>query len=470
MVAMFLGAVEGTVVTTAVPSIVKSLNGFELISWVFSAYMLTSAISTPIYGKLSDLYGRKLMLSIAITIFLIGSFLCGFSHNMYELIFFRALQGLGAGGIFTISYTIVGDVFTLAERAKVQGWLSSVWGIASLVGPFLGGFFIDYLSWNWIFFINLPFGILCIILLQKNLKEAFEKTKHKIDFLGTMLLSVAILFILLSIMSAERTSSFLSTSVVIFFILAIVTFFAFYKVEQKAQEPIIPFEIFTKTNTVTNIIGFLASAVLIGSDVYMPIYIQNILGKSATISGLSLAPMSISWLIAAVILGKALTKYGERNVTIFSFIILIVGTILLATLGVNSPLVLSMLYTFILGIGFGGIFTIITIIIQSSVDFNMRGAATASNTLLRTLGQTIGVSIFGSMFNLSIINYFNKIGVQNIDPNNLYSKAEAGLKFTISNIKNSQISGIRNIFIVLIVLSVACLLLSFALPNKLKEN
>ncbi|QAA33336.1 MDR family MFS transporter [Clostridium manihotivorum] len=470
MVAMFLGAVEGTVVTTAVPSIVKSLNGFELISWVFSAYMLTSAISTPIYGKLSDLYGRKLMLSIAISIFLVGSFLCGFSHNMYELIFFRALQGLGAGGIFTISYTIVGDVFTLAERAKVQGWLSSVWGIASLVGPFLGGFFIDYLSWNWIFFINLPFGILCIILLQKNLKEAFEKTKHKIDFLGTILLSVAILFILLSIMAAEKSSSFLSTSIVIFFILAIVTFFVFYKVEQKAEEPIIPFEIFTKTNTITNIIGFLASAVLIGSDVYMPIYIQNILGKSATISGLSLAPMSISWLIAAVVLGKALTKYGERNVTIFSFIILLIGAILLATLGINSPLILSMLYTFILGIGFGGIFTIITIIIQSSVDFNMRGAATASNTLLRTLGQTIGVSVFGSMFNLSIINYFNKVGVQNIDPNNLYSKAEAGLKFTISNIKNSQISGIRNIFIVLIVLSVVCLLLSFALPNKLKED
>ncbi|GFP76032.1 MDR family MFS transporter [Clostridium fungisolvens] len=469
MVAMFLGAVEGTVVTTAVPSIVKSLNGFELISWVFSAYMLTSAISTPVYGKLSDLYGRKLMLSIAISIFLLGSFLCGFSTNMYLLIFFRALQGLGAGGIFTISYTIVGDVFTLAERAKVQGWLSSVWGIASLVGPFLGGFFIDYLSWNWIFFINIPFGILCIILLQKNLQESFEKKSHKIDYIGTITLSFAILFILLSILFAEKSHSLFSNNIIVCLIISISMLVLFCKVEKKAEEPIIPFEIFTKTNTVTNIIGFLASAVLIGCDVYMPIYIQNILGKSATISGLSLAPMSISWLVAAVVLGKAITKYGERTTTIFSFIVLIIGSVLLATLGANSPLFLSMTYTFILGAGFGGAFTIITIIVQSSVEFNMRGAATASNTLLRTLGQTIGVSVFGSMFNLSIINYFSKIGITNIDPNNLYTSAEGKIKYTVDSVINSQISGIKSIFFILVIISVVCLVLSFMLPNKLKK-
>jgi EmrB/QacA subfamily drug resistance transporter len=470
MVAMFLGAVEGTVVTTAVPSIVKSLNGFELISWVFSAYMLTSAISTPVYGKLSDLYGRKLMLSIAITIFLFGSFLCGFSTNMYLLIFFRALQGLGAGGIFTISYTIVGDVFTLAERAKVQGWLSSVWGIASLIGPFLGGFFIDYLSWNWIFFINIPFGILCIVLLQKNLQESFEKKSHRIDYLGTVILSLAILFILLSILFTEKSHKIFSTNIIVCFIVSILMIVLFYKVEKNAEEPIIPFEIFTKTNTVTNIVGFLASAVLIGCDVYMPIYIQNVLGKSATISGLSLAPMSISWLIAAVVLGKAITKYGERNATIFSFVILIIGSVLLATLGANSPLFLSMAYTFILGAGFGGVFTINTIIVQTSVEFNMRGAATASNTLLRTIGQTIGVSVFGSMFNLNIISYFNKIGINNIDPNKLYTSAGEKIKYTVDSIVNSQISGIRSIFFVLVIISVICLAFSFMLPNSLKES
>ncbi len=175
MVAMFLGAVEGTVVTTAIPTIVKDLQGFEIISSVFSVYLLTSAITTPIYGKLSDLYGRKNMLSIGIIIFLIGSFLCGLSQTMYMLIGARAIQGIGAGAIFTVTYTIIGDVFTLEERPKIQGIISSVWGIASLVGPFLGGILIDLLSWHWIFFINLPFGIISVVLIQRNLDEVFEK-------------------------------------------------------------------------------------------------------------------------------------------------------------------------------------------------------------------------------------------------------------------------------------------------------
>ena len=192
MVSMFLAAVEGTVVTTAIPTIVKDLNGFELISWVFSAYLLTSAISTPIYGKLSDLYGRKNILSIGIIIFLVGSCLCGLSQSMYQLIAFRAVQGLGAGAIFTVTYTIVGDIFTAEESTKIQGGISTVWGIASLVGPFLGGFLIENLSWNWIFFINLPFGIISIILLQKNLIETFDRKKHKIDYVGTLLFSSAI--------------------------------------------------------------------------------------------------------------------------------------------------------------------------------------------------------------------------------------------------------------------------------------
>ena len=176
MVAMFLGAIEGTVVTTAIPTIVRDLHGFALISWVFSVYLLASAVSTPIYGKLADLYGRKKILSLGVAIFILGSCLCGLSQNMYQLISFRAIQGTGAGAIFTLTYTILGDVFELSERGKVQGWLSTVWGLASLIGPFMGGFFIDFVSWHWIFFINLPFGILSLVLLAKNLDEHLEKT------------------------------------------------------------------------------------------------------------------------------------------------------------------------------------------------------------------------------------------------------------------------------------------------------
>lgn len=470
MVAMFLGAVEGTVVTTAVPTIVKELNGFELISWVFSLYLLTSAISTPIYGKLSDLYGRKNVLSVGIIIFLIGSSLCGISQTMYQLIAFRAVQGLGAGSIFTVTYTIVGDVFSLSERAKVQGWLSTVWGIASLAGPFLGGFLIDYLSWHWIFFINIPFGIMSIILIQKNLKENFERKKHKIDYAGTAALSASIIALLYGVLVGGESRSFYSLTIVVCLVITIIFLIVFYFIEKKAEEPIIPFDIFTKTNIIVNIISFLASAVLIGADVYMPIYMQNVLGFGATISGVSMAPMSVAWLMSAVILGKAIPKHGERVVIALSTTILVVSCALLPTLTVSSPLLLVIIYITIMGFGFGGSFTTLTIVVQSSVDYSKRGAATASNSLVRTLGQTIGVGVFGSMFNLSIVKYFSKLGIQGVEPNNLYSAASVNYGVSIDQIKASLHSGLYSVFILLIILTVVCLTLSFILPNALKEK
>lgn len=466
MVAMFLGAVEGTVVTTAIPTIVKDLNGFELISWIFSVYLLTSAISTPIYGKLSDLYGRKNILSIGIVIFLVGSSLCGLSRSMYQLIAFRAVQGLGAGAIFTVTYTIVGDIFTLSERAKVQGWVSTTWGIASLFGPFLGGFLIDYLSWHWIFFINIPFGILSIVLLQRNLRENFERKKHRIDYAGTIVLSFAIIVLLYGVLIGSKNSTFVIVSLILTVILLVI----FYFIEKKAEEPIVPFEIFTKSNAVVNIISFLASAVLMGADVYLPIYMQNVLGFSATISGVSMAPMSLSWLLSSVILARAILKHGEKIVIAFSTSIIVLSCILLLTLKVNSPLILVIIYAFIMGFGFGGGFNTMTIMVQSSVDYSKRGAATACNSLLRTLGQTIGISIFGSLFNLNILNYFNKLGIKGIELNNLYSMGNRSKGVSFDHIKMSINSGLQAIFISSIIIAAVCLILSFTLSSELKEK
>lgn len=461
MVAMFLGAVEGTVVTTAVPTIVKELNGFELISWVFSLYLLTSAISTPIYGKLCDLYGRKSILSIGIIIFLIGSTLCGLSRSMYQLIAFRALQGLGAGAIFTVTYTIVGDVFELSERAKVQGWISSTWGIASLIGPFIGGFFIDYLSWNWIFFINIPFGILSIILLQRNLKENFTKEKHKIDYAGAVALSAAIIVLMYGyLLFGENTFSII-TSIIITGIFLVI----FYFIEKKAQEPIFPFDIFTKTNIIINVISFLASAVLIASNVYMPLYMQNVLGFGATASGLAMAPMSVAWLLSSFFIGKAIPKFGERTVIVISIFIIVLSCILLPTLNISSPLILVIIYTSIMGFGFGGSFSTLTIVVQSSVDYSKRGAATASNSLVRTLGETIGISIFGIIFNLRIVKYFNNIGIKGIDPSNLYSSIGKYDVSYLEHIKLSQDSGLHMIYAALILITAGSLVLSFILPR-----
>ena len=469
MVAMFLGAVEGTVVTTAIPTIVKDLHGFEIISLVFSIYLLTSAISTPIYGKLSDLYGRKNVLSIGIVIFLVGSILCGLSKSMYMLIAFRALQGLGAGSIFTVTYTIIGDEFSLEERPKVQGSIGTVWGVASLLGPFLGGFLINVLSWHWIFFINIPFGILSIVLLQRSLKENFEKKKVKIDFTGIIVLSMAMMIFLNIFLDSGNFGIQKNLFIILSIFGTVLLLILFYFIERNAKEPIIPFEIFAKTIINVNIISFLLSAILIGVDVYMSIYIQNILGFSPTISGLAMAPMSVAWLMSSVILGKCIMSHGEKFVIMLSVFILFISTLLFATLNVHSSLLLVVLFSFVMGFGLGGAFTTLTIVVQTAVEYNKRGAATATNSLLRTLGQTIGVSIFGGIFNADIVNYFNKIGINGVDNHNLYTTA-SDVGVTGDQIKLSLDSATHIIYVIFILIATLCLILAFVLPKVIRKK
>lgn len=462
MLAMFLGAVEGTVVTTAIPTIVKNLNGFTNMSEVFSLYLLTSAISTPIYGKLADIYGRKNTLCIGILIFLSGSLLCGLSYNMYELIAFRAVQGIGAGAIFTISYTIVGDIFTISERTKVQGWLSTVWGIASIGGPFLGGFLIEYFSWHWIFFINIPFGFISILLLQRNLKEHFERINIKIDWIGLITLSCSIVVFLYAIISAEKNGKVYS---LILIFLSIIFLFVFYHAEKRAKDPIIPFELFTKSNIMANLVSLLASAILIALDVYIPLYIQSILGYSAAISGLAMAPISIAWLMSSVVLSKTIVKHGKYFCALISSIILLVSCILLVTLYLRTSLILIILYTSVMGFGFGGTFTTLTIMVQESVQYNKRGAATASNSLLRTIGQTVGVSIFGIVFNVNISRYFHRIGINNVDTNSIYSSGKIDNLISVGCIKDALEYGIHIIFIMMLIISIVSLVFAYIIPR-----
>ncbi len=468
MLAMFLAAMEGTIVTMATPTIVADLQGFELISLVFSVYLLTSAISTPVYGKLSDLYGRKNVLSIGITIFLIGCLLCGLAQSMTFLIVSRAIQGLGAGAIFTISYTIVGDLFPFEKRAKVQGALGTVWGISSLIGPFFGGVLIDLFSWHWIFFINIPFGLLSIIILQKTLVENFERKKHSIDYAGIFTLATAILVFLNIFLSTGSTNT--NQLAFIFGSIAMTTalLFLFYKIEKNAQEPIMPFDIFTKSSTFVNGISFFASAVLVGISVYMPLFMQNVLGFSATVSGLAMLPMSASWLIMSFILGRFLVRYGGKKVLIASSTMMLISAILLLTLGTGSSLVLVLIYLFIIGFAFGGAFTTLTIIVQDSVEQNKRGTAVAVNSLLRSLGQTIGISIFGGMFNLYIAKYFIQLGIEDVNSSNLYQ---------ITTITNEQIqlslhSSLHVLFIVFVLISALALIASVYMPkfNGQKAN
>lgn len=467
MLVMFLAAVEGTIVTMAMPTIAKELQGFELISLVFSVYLLTSAVSTPIYGKLADLYGRKHVLSISILLFLAGSFLCGLAQSMVMLIAFRAVQGLGAGGIFTVSFTIIGDEFPLEERAKIQGGLSTVWGVATLVGPFLGGFLIDVLSWHWIFFINLPFGLVAVVLLQRSLQETFVKRKQSIDYGGIITLSLAVI-VFLSIFVVDQNADslnyplFTGTALGIVILLLLL----FYKIEKRAQEPVLPFAIFTKTSVIVNLLSCLIFAVLMGIDVYIPLYLQTVLGYSPTISGLAMLPMSVSWLILSITLGKIIVKYGGKAVIVAANGVILSSTLLLITLGIATPVLLVLIYCFVLGIGFGGASTALTIIIQDSVDYHQRGSAVGANSLLRTLGQTIGISVFGNIFNSRITSYFIKQGIEGVNSSNLYQPSTSDLALTSGQIQLALNSSTHVLFIIFVLISGLSLILSLAMPGR----
>ena len=457
MVAMFLAAFEGTVITTAMPTIAKSLHGYNLISWVFSSYLLTSAVSTPIYGKLSDLYGRKKILSIGIIIFLIGSCLCGFSQNMFQLIIFRAIQGIGAGSILTITFTIVGDLFTLEERSKVQGCLSSVWGVSSLLGPLIGGFFIDCLSWHWIFFINIPFGIMSILLLNRNLDEQVSNTNPKIDYLGAFFLTIAIISILLCVFTSSKSGK------VIYVIYAIASLIIFYFIESKCEEPVVPFDIFSKDTILMNIIAFFVSAMLMAVQAYTPLYTQNVLGYSAKISGLAMAPMSMTWLLSSFALVKLLKKYGEKTMMLSSILILALTSCLLRFVTPNTPLIYLILIVFIMGAGFGGSINTLTIFIQSAASYEKRGAATSTNALIRTLGQTIGVSVFGGLLNSSVSSYFTNLNISGVTADNIYSSGAS-----LIQIKYAFFSGVHDIFYTLIFLTIICFIASTFISKKSK--
>lgn len=461
MLAMFLAAFEGTVVTTAMPTISKSLNGFNLISWVFSAYLLTSAVSTPIYGKLSDLYGRRSMIVTGIIIFIIGSFLCALSRSMIQLILFRTIQGIGAGAILTISYTIIGDIFELEERAKIQGALNTVWGIAGLVGPFIGGFILDYLSWHWIFLINVPFGIISIVLLMKGFDEKVVEKKSTIDYMGITILTAAIVALLFGTMQIEKDIIKMIPYTIVSLILLVI----FYFVEKKSAEPVIPFNIFNRTTIIINIIGFIASALIVVIDSYMPIYIQNVLGYGATISGLSLAPMSASWLLSTLTLGKLFTKVGEKKVLQICSGIMLISSCLFLILKSVSSLFVAIILVVIMGYGAGALFTIVTIVAQMGAKDSMRGVATSTNSLIRTLGQTIGVSIFGAILNNGIGNYFKERAIEGINSNNIFTAIDNNIIKAIDG-SNAVFNGIHSIFIAMVVVAFVGLIVTFFLPKK----
>lgn len=395
LIATFLTAIEGTIVSTAMPKIVEDLGGSELYTWVISVYLLATVISTPVFGKLADLYGRKLMFTIGTIIFLIGSMLSGLSQSMEQLVLFRLIQGIGAGALTTIPFTIIGDVFEFKQRAKIQGWISSMWGIAGIAGPLVGGFIVDTISWHWIFYMNLPFGIISLILLWVSLKEQIEKKKQVIDYAGILMFAICMTSFLYALTLLKEHKQ-LTGSITAFLVVALVGLCLFIWIEAKGKEPMLPLSLFKNPLiTVSNIAGFLLGFILVTVTFYIPLWVQGVTNLNATYSGIAMLPMSVTWPIGAIFCGKWLSNKSIAHVTLIGTLVIILSCTGFVFFQTNTPVPIMMVVTAFIGIGFGLAFTAFTVAVQSAVEWHLRGAAMGSHNLMKNLGQTIGIAVSG---------------------------------------------------------------------------
>ncbi|WP_455630737.1 MDR family MFS transporter [Megamonas sp.] len=463
LIAIFLSAFEGVVVSTAAPVIVKSLHNFEMISWIFSLYLLASAVSTPIYGKLADLYGRKRMFIIGILIFLVGSILCGLAQSMLQLVLFRAVQGMGAGAILTIGFTIIGDIFTLEERSIVQGGISTVWGVAGLIGPLLGGFLIDNLSWHWIFFVNIPLCIFCIYILSRYVHEQ-KPTKHpKIDYLGALLLSIAIGSFLYGVMTIS--GDFVLG--MILFIITTISGIIFYLQETKTPEPIVPLFILNRNSLVVNAVTFGVSFILIANSVYLPLHIQSIMGYSATVAGLSLIGTSAAWFLSSVSLARLMQKFEAKYIVMCACAILIFSCCLINSLHIDSPLWQMAIYVFFFGFGFSGTLNTLTFIVQDSVSYDKRGAAVGINMLTRTLAQTIGVTVLGAVINVYADIFISEHNLSGITMQNFYDNT-APMYYEL--LREALFFALNHVYLINIAVAAVCFFLAYFVPKYQQQN
>ena len=397
-----LVAIDATILATAVPSIVGDLGGFSQFPWLFSVYLLAQAVSVPVYAKLSDVVGRKPIVLIGIGLFLVGSIACGFAWSMPALIAFRAVQGLGAGAVQPMAITIAGDIYSVTERAKVQGYLASVWAISSVVGPTLGGVFSEFVSWRWIFFINVPLCILAAWMLQRTLHERIDRRRHRVDYLGAVVLTVSLTLLILAVLEGGQAWAWNSPQSWAAFVAGGALLGVFVLVESRAEEPILPLWVFSRRLLLTTaLISLGVGAIIIGLTSYIPTYLEGSLGVTPLIAGLTLAALTIGWPIAAARSGSLYLRFGFRPTVLIGMGIVVVGSVLLAaTSGFPSVIVVA-ITCFLIGFGLGLVATPSLIAAQSSVDWNERGVVTGTNLFARSIGSAVGIAIFGAIANSS---------------------------------------------------------------------
>jgi EmrB/QacA subfamily drug resistance transporter len=406
MVGLLLAALDQTIVSTALKSIVEDFDGLTHYTWVVTAYLLTSTASTPLYGKISDLYGRRPVFQFAIITFLIGSFAAGAATSMEQLIAFRAIQGLGAGGLMSLTFVIIGDIVSPRERGKYQGYFGGVWGLSSVAGPLLGGYFSDHAQilgvtgWRWIFYINLPFGIAALIITSISLHIPKVKREHSIDYLGALLLVSGVSSLLLGISVYGPQDGWQNSKTLLTIAIATVLILLFIFQESRAKEPIIPLTLFKNhTFSVTSVMAFIIGAGMFGAIIMLPLYLQIVKGDSATSAGLKLIPFMIGIVSMSIVSGKLITKHGHyKRFPIIGLSLMTIGLFMLSTLTETTAFWKLAIYGILVGAGLGLSMQTIVIALQNSVDFRDLGVATSANTFFRSIGATMGVALFGTVY------------------------------------------------------------------------
>jgi EmrB/QacA subfamily drug resistance transporter len=405
MLATALVAIDGTIIATAVPTVVHDIGGASAFPWLFSVYVLVQAVTVPVYSKLADTFGRKPMMIIGISLFLLGSVLCGAAWSMPSLIAFRIVQGLGAGAVLPMSITIAGDIYTVHERAKAQGYLASVWGIASVIGPTLGGVFSQFVSWRWIFYVNVPICILAGFMIIRALKETVEPKRHRVDYLGAGLITAGMSLLILAVLEGGVAWAWDAPMSIGAFVAGGLLLVAFLFVETRAAEPILPLWVFSRRLLAsTSLVGLGVGAITIGLSAYVPTYLEGSLGSPPIVAGLALAALTLGWPLSASQAGRFYLRIGFRNTALIGLAFAIVGSLSLAFFAHDPSIAIVAVSCFVIGLGMGLIAVPTLIAAQSSVGWDQRGVVTGANLFSRSIGSAVGVAIFGAIANALIVS------------------------------------------------------------------
>jgi EmrB/QacA subfamily drug resistance transporter len=468
MMATFMAAMESSIVATAMPSIVAALGGFSLFSWAFAAYLLTQAVTIPIYGRLADLYGRKRVFFAGTSLFLVASTLCGLAWAMVPLILFRALQGAGAGAIQPIATTIIGDIYQPTERARIQGYISGVFGVAAIIGPLLGAFLVQHVTWSLVFWINLPIGALTFMMFGLFLHENRAPRRHRIDYWGSGLMMFGAGALMLALVEFGNAAAISTIVVLAAAGLGALAMLAVH--ERDAAEPILPLRLWRdRVIAVGSLSGFTGGVVMMSINGFLPLYVQGAMGRGPTAAGIALGTASVSWTFASLAAGRLMIRTSYRQAAVIGGVSLIAGSAVLAALGPASPLLLAGTGSLLIGIGMGFCNTAFLVSTQASVGWDQRGMATSSIMFMRIVGNSVGAAVFGAILNFGVGRRIPHAG----DAINrlLQPAARHGLGAAeIARLSAAIAAGLHNVYLVAGGVAILSLILAWALPARLSPT